>query len=409
MSRTVEEIMNMSDEEFTATNGGELDSAGSNTEENTSDNEENGGTLDQGNADQGEANASGTSGDNADTAAGTVNAGTTEETKDSLVTQEAATEPAQGDGQTQPAADSAGDDAGTQVTTAPVDYEDFYKKVSEIPFKANGKEFKVKSPEEAIRLMQQGAGAGKKMAQLAPHLKTLKTLEKYGMLSEDKINYLIDLDRKNPDAIKKLIKDSGINPLDFSDDEEQKYIPTNHSVSDAEMRFKGVLEQVREEPQGLETIAALNDWDEGSKAELWKHPEILTVMHEARRNGVYDIISTEIARQKALGVIPHEMPFVRAYEQVGRQLVENQSKTPNNGQNPGQSQTLTPAPATQNQQDQPRVLETRAAAPKPQVTNSDKAKGAAAPRQSKGKPPTSIKNLMNMSDEEFLKDFNGRF
>ena len=68
-----------------------------------------------------------------------------------------------------------------------VDYEAFYKKVM-APFKANGKMITLRSPEEAIQLMQQGANFTKKMQAIAPHRKLLIMLENNGLLDESKIN-----------------------------------------------------------------------------------------------------------------------------------------------------------------------------------------------------------------------------
>ena len=51
--------------------------------------------------------------------------------------------------------------------------------------------------------MQMGAGYGRKLQDMQPHLKTLRMLEKNNLLDEGKLSYLIDLDQKNPDAIKK--------------------------------------------------------------------------------------------------------------------------------------------------------------------------------------------------------------
>ena len=89
-----------------------------------------------------------------------------------------------------------------------VDYKAEYDRLV-APFKANGREITVKSVDDAIALMQMGANYNKKMSALKPNLKLMKLLENNGLLDETKIGFLIDLEKKNPDAINKLIKDSG--------------------------------------------------------------------------------------------------------------------------------------------------------------------------------------------------------
>ena len=41
-------------------------------------------------------------------------------------------------------------------------------------------------------------------------------LENAGITDENQLAYLIDLSNKNPQAIQKLVKDSGIDPLDMT-------------------------------------------------------------------------------------------------------------------------------------------------------------------------------------------------
>ena len=87
--------------------------------------------------------------------------------------------------------------------------------------------------------MQMGANYNKKMAALKPNLKLLKLLENNGLLSEEKLSFLIDLDKKNPDAITKLVKDSGLDPLEM-DVSKSDYKPNTYTVHDREVELDSV-------------------------------------------------------------------------------------------------------------------------------------------------------------------------
>lgn len=288
----------------------------------------------------------------------------------------------------------------------PVDHVAFYNQVM-APFKANGKTFTPQTPEEAIRLMQMGAGYGRKLQDLQPHLKTLRMLEKNSLLDETEISYLIDLKQGNPEAIKKLIKDSGIDPLDLNVEDNVNYIPQNHAVSDREMAFQDVVAEVRALEGGQETIRTINQtWDQQSCAVIWENPEVLKVIQSHRENGHYDKIATEIDRQKLLGNIPAGTPFLKAYHAVGTSMFPDLAQT---GQTPQPSPSLTPAPAV-NQgtpQPQPQVIATRPGQPKPQVSNNDKAR-AASPTQTTPKKAATVVNPLELADDEFLKQFGNR-
>ena len=153
--------------------------------------------------------------------------------------------------------------------SATIDYKKFYEKIM-TPFKANGKLITLKTPEEAIQLMQMGANYTRKMQAIAPYKKTLLMLENNGLLDEDKLSFLIDLDKKNPEAIKKLIKDAGIDPMDIDTSTEPQYKEGSHKVSNKEAAFMTVLDDLKRSQDGMQTIKEINtNWDDASKNILW--------------------------------------------------------------------------------------------------------------------------------------------
>lgn len=284
---------------------------------------------------------------------------------------------------------------------------EFFDKVM-TPFKANGREVTLRTPEEAIRLMQMGAGYGRKLQDMQPHLKTLRMLEKNNLLDETRLSYLIDLDQKNPEAIKKLIKDSGIDPLDLNIDDNAHYRPRDHSVSDNEVAFTEALKEVASQPGGRETIQQINSqWDQTSKDFLWSHPEVLSIIQEQRNNGIYDLITAEIDRKKMLGEIAPTVPFLEAYKIAGDALVATNSLN-QSGSGTAASPQQAPAPAPhQVDQQASKVLGTRTATPKSAAPNSDKVKAAASTPSSSRKAKEFV-NPLEMADDEFLKQFENR-
>ena len=287
--------------------------------------------------------------------------------------------------------DGEGDDKdkSTAVASTP-NYEEFYKSMM-APFKANGKSIQLQSPEEAIQLMKMGANYTRKMQDIAPHRKVLMMLENNGLLDEGKLSYLIDLDKKNPDAIKKLVKESGIDPLQIdTDDENPTYQLGNHRVSDDEAAFVTALDDLKSTPDGVHTLQAINsEWDQASKEVLWKNPELMSTIHEQRANGIYSQIAAEVERLKVLGTIPSHTPFLNAYKAVGDQL--SQAGAFNH-----LVQKSANAPVT-----------TRVQAPKSAVKNGDKV-SAAAPSRSTPKKTEAFVNPLAMDDETFMKQFANR-
>lgn len=324
---------------------------------------------------------------------------TTTNTKTS-VTKNDADKSGEGDG-TQEADNPTGSKSDDQKA-APTDYKAFYEKVM-APLKANGKTIELRNPEEAIQLMQMGANYTRKMQALAPHRKMLLMLENNGLLDEGKLSYLIDLDKKNPAAIKKLIKDAGLDPLeiDLDDPQAKPYLEGNHRVSDEEASFRTVLDELSSNPEGKVTLQVIHtQWDQASKEVLWKQPDVMSLIHQQRENGIYDRITTELERQRSLGQIPPNVPFLHAYKAIGDQLAAAggfddlvNSATP---------QPQQPAPAT--------PVATTVAKPKPAATNSDKV-SAASPTRSTPRKAETTPNPLALPDDEFMKQveqFQGR-
>ncbi len=269
------------------------------------------------------------------------------------------------------------------------DYKTLYEQVL-APFKANGKTIEPKSVEEVIQLMQMGANFTRKMQDIAPHRKTLLMLENNGLLDEAKLSYLIDLDKKDPDAIKRLVKESGIDPLDIDVETEPEYqVGNRHGVSDQEVNFRTALDDLKSSPTGQEMLQVINGWDQASKKMLWDEPEAMSFINAQRENGIYDQITNEIERQKTLGTIPVTMPFLEAYTVVGNHLRDN-------------GVLLAPAP-----QRQAVPIVTKAAAPKAKVNNGDRASAAAQSKSTTRKAKTLI-NPLAMSDDDFMKEFANR-
>ena len=284
----------------------------------------------------------------------------------------------------------------------------FYQKVM-APFKANGKMIQAKTPDEVISLMQMGANYTRKLQELQPHRKMLLMLQNNDLLSEEKLSFLIDLDRKDPEAIKKLVKDSGIDPMDIDVTQDPAYQAGNHQVSDEAVVFKEAIEELVAQDNGQETLREINDhWDQTSKEAVWASPEIMAVIHEQRENGIYPVIVAEMDRLKTLGKIPTSTPFIQAYKMVGDELVKtngfahlNVTSTTPTG-NPG-------APAAQpaGNAHEPAAVAVRVATPKSPVANDAKA-AAASPTRSSPRKAEPFVNPLAMSDDEFLSSMKDR-
>lgn len=197
-----------------------------------------------------------------------------------------------------------------------IDYEAEYKRLI-APFKANGREIQVNSVDDAVALMQMGANYNKKMAALKPNLKLMKMLENNGFLSEEKIGFLIDLGKKDPAAISKLVKDAGVDPMELDADKASAYKQNTYAVDDREIELDTVLDELSGSPTYNRTLDVVgNKWDVASKQVVSQNPQLLKLLNDHMAGGIYDLISAEIERDRLFGRLKG-LSDIEAYRQVG--------------------------------------------------------------------------------------------
>jgi hypothetical protein len=269
-----------------------------------------------------------------------------------------------------------------------VDYKAEYEKMI-APFKANGHEMKVQSPDDVIRLKQMGANYHKKMAGLKPVLKIVKILEKNNLLEEGKLDFLIDLHNKSPEAITKLLKDSGMEPLDIDIKKESEYVPTRHIVADSEIDLDAVLDDIQSTPTYQKTLDVItNVWDSNSRNTIAQDPQIITRINEHMADGTYDTIMSEVTYQRSMGNLTG-ISDIQAYKAAG----DNLFAAGKIGQEEpaGQKDVVTDPVIAPVKKDSEKEVKRK------------ERKKAAAPTNNVGTPAIVSYNPLTMSDEEFEK------
>ena len=297
---------------------------------------------------------------------------------------------AEGDTETQDEDSDTDDDAtDTGSDETEIDHKAELEKLF-TPFKANGKEIKVDNVDEAITLMQMGANYNKKMAALKPNLKILKTLENNGLLEQGKLDYLIDLDKKNPEAIKKLLKESGIDPLDIDTNSEEDYKPKTYTVDDKEIELDAVLEEIQDTPTYSKTIDIIgNKWDGQSREIMVNNPSIIKAINEHMGNGVFEQVTSLMEKERVMGRL-EGMSDLEAYKYIGDQLFANQAQ----------------APITENK---PEPIVKRPVSNKPDPKLANRKKAASTTKSRPAATTQTDYNPLGMSDEEFEKSINAKF
>lgn len=312
--------------------------------------------------------------------------------------------------------DPAGDDpaAGDDPTNdpneqqPPADGELTVEQFAEIgrqvmgEFKANGKPMKMKSAADVVRLMQMGANYHQKMAGLGPVRKTMKLLEKNGLLEEDKINYLIDLHQKKPEAINQLLRDSKIDPLSINLEDGEGYTPSSRTVDDKELALDDVLDAIKDTPSYNRTLTVIgSEWDQPSREAVSSMPEIVKTINAHMENGIYDQVMRQVEYERTLGNLNGVSDY-DAYTRTGQFMHENKLFK-------GIPATEQTDPAASQKQDSAKSQgPDNDSATRQQEQDRQQRRTAAGPSRRQGSPAGQKQEAINplgMSDEDYAKQF----
>jgi len=284
--------------------------------------------------------------------------------------------------------DEESEDKEESTDVQVVDYKAEYEKLL-APFKANGMEMQAQNVDDAIQLMQMGAGFHKKMGALKPKMRVIKLLEKHDLLEEDKLNYLIDLSNKNPEAIQKLLKDSKIDPLDIDVSTDNNYKPTERKVLDTEIALDDVLNDIRETPTFKRTLNVVSkEWDESSQNTIATEPQIISTINGHMQDGTFDAVMQRVEYERSLGRLAG-ISDIQAYMKVGNTMADEGK--------------LHRVGVPQQQAQSTNVQPTQAEPSKEEVERKKRKRAASPVKASKTPAVGTLPDPLEMSDEEFAK------
>ncbi len=124
-------------------------------------------------------------------------------------------------------------------------------------------------------------------------------LENNELLDEAKLNNLIDLSKKDPQAITKLIKESNVDPLEIDKEAPVDYQPNNYAITEKEYNLDRVLDEIKDTETFTRTIEVLTkEWDSESRLAISDQPEIIAIVNEHMVNGVFDQVHAKNATGK---------------------------------------------------------------------------------------------------------------
>ena len=206
----------------------------------------------------------------------------------------------------------------TETEPTEIDYKAFYETVTQ-DFKASGKVIPgVKEPEKFIKALQMATDYALKTAALKPALKRVKMLDG---ISDEEFTEMLDFRKRNPEVIKKALKEAQLDPLDL-DLEDIQYTPQSKIMSDADYEFKETIEKLSQEDavafQRTQHIV-LNELDTTSKTTVLSNPHILSALQSEVASGRFEKIQAQALQLKAFGGY-NNVPDIELYSFIANEM-----------------------------------------------------------------------------------------
>ena len=183
------------------------------------------------------------------------------------------------DGETEPEKD----DTKTSDTEAPT-YRDL---------KVDGKMIPIKDLDELYMLASGGGNLTQKYQKLSKGKKSLSIMEEHGLTEAD-LSLLIEARNGNKDALASLVKQSGIDSLDVTDEVDENYQPGEFIPSDESMNLKAVQDEISMDPEYATTQNVVNNlMDERSQQMLVQNPMYIKGLHMDIKSGAYQVTQAQ--------------------------------------------------------------------------------------------------------------------
>ncbi|OYT55978.1 MAG: hypothetical protein B6U76_04685 [Desulfurococcales archaeon ex4484_217_2] len=207
---------------------------------------------------------------------------------------------------------------GEDTSEAEIDYKKFYEEAT-ADYKANGKIMPgIKEPKDLITALQMASNYAQKTAALKPGLKRVKMLKD---ISDEQLNEMLDFNARNPDVIKKAMKDAGLDPLDIDIDDEIEYTPTDHSIPDSQIEFEEIVGKIEDTPEFQVTSKVVTeDWDEASRDAMYDDPKLIVGLNDEIRMGRFEEVSALMDQARTLGK-DNGLNDLELYQSIVTQLV----------------------------------------------------------------------------------------
>ena len=166
--------------------------------------------------------------------------------------------------------------------------------------KVDGKMIPIKDLEELYTLASGGGNLTQKYQKLSKGKKSLSIMEEHNLTEAD-LSLLIEARNGNKDALASLVKQSGIDSLEVTDEVSDGYQPGQYIPTDMSMNLKAVQDEISMDQEYATTQNVVNNlMDERSQQMLVENPMYIKGLHMDIKSGAYQATQAQATKMKMM-------------------------------------------------------------------------------------------------------------
>lgn len=157
-------------------------------------------------------------------------------------------------------------------------------------FRANGKDYEFTSDEivdQFPKIFGQAMDYTKKMQTIKPWRKTIDAIEE-AKLSHDDVSLMIDVLKGDKNAITEVLKRTGVETLDIDTNADSNYVAKDYGRDERALAISDIVDEISKDVEYATTHSILsNQWDEKSWATMSENPEMIKLLHQDVKTGMF--------------------------------------------------------------------------------------------------------------------------
>lgn len=269
-------------------------------------------------------------------------------------------------------------------------------------FKADGEEFEFTEKEMIEQfggVFAKAVNYTKKTQALQKHRPMIDTIEQEKLTQQD-LNFAVDLLKGNKEAIAELIKRHEIDTLELETDNASKYVPNSYGRSEVELNIQEITNEISKDPEYEVTHRVLTkDWDDDSWTEMTKKPQLIKLLHNDIKNGAFAKVNPIAKKLRMQDEVKYgqNMRSDIEYYKLAANIHSAQTEQEAQRVNKAEQDALT----------QRKIAEVKSSETSRDATKklADKRKAAAPTKSNAGtkKSVNYLEEALNMSDDDYLK------